>query len=92
MMDESHWCMLKRLYLTPFNRPYVDFLKYVMDKKVISKCKNIFPFDIERTEETSFVLRIYLTIERAHHCMIAPIKSEYIVDMLELICTRPAWS
>lgn len=37
MMVESHWSLIKRHYFVLYNRPRVDFVAHVMDKRLVEK-------------------------------------------------------
>lgn len=40
MMVESHWPLLICLYLLPCNRPRLDLVLYIAEKRLFSKCKS----------------------------------------------------
>lgn len=42
MFVQSHWSVLKRLYLLPCNKPRVDLLIYVIDTHFVFKFENDF--------------------------------------------------
>lgn len=37
MKVEAHWSLIKRLFLLPYNRPRLDLLFYILDKKILPK-------------------------------------------------------
>lgn len=53
MIVESHWSILKRLYLIPYNRSSVDFLMYIIEKKMMSKFREEFTLLVEGLKKPS---------------------------------------
>lgn len=88
MMCESHWSLLKRLYLLPYNRPRVDLLLYVLDSKLLSKYTSDYHLLMNGRKKPSWWREF---VEEWKRCATTTIRGIYIVDKDTWTCSCPAY-
>lgn len=88
MKVESHWSMIKRLYLLPYNRPGLDLLIHVLATGVMTKYKHDYNA-MKSGRNKPYWWRAFVTMWKK--CSEAEIRGQYQTDKQNFMCSCPAW-
>lgn len=88
MKVESHWSVLKRLYLLPYNRPRLDLLVHIIATSVMNKYQHDYTAMYSGRKKPYWWKSFVLTWKK---CSASDLGGQYHTDHQNFICSCPAW-